>query len=85
MGGYSVDRIGRRAVVKENSKINEVMTTELNDIVFLENLGAGHEAEMQEKAKYYISIGQTYAFLTSDKMPYFESKNSFGTCFEEIR
>jgi proteasome assembly chaperone (PAC2) family protein len=64
-----VRRIGRRSIVEENSKINEVFSTEINDLVFVEN--AGTLESIMEKIRYYKSIGQDYSLVTSDLMPYF--------------
>lgn len=36
IGKYSISRIGRRSVVKENSQINELFSNPINDIVFLD-------------------------------------------------
>lgn len=83
LGAYSVSRIGRRSVVKENSKINMVFEAAIKDIVFIEN--TGDVEDMMQKAQYYANMGQSYAFLTSEQMPYFQQKNSFGTCMEAVR
>lgn len=88
VGQYSVNRIGRRTKVTENSKINEVFSQEINDIVFIENTSQESESErlrILENIQYYISIGQTYCLVTPDQMAYFTQKNSFGTCYETIR
>ena len=60
VGQYSVNRIGRRTKVTENSKINEVFSQEINDIVFIENTSQESESErlrILENIQYYISIG----------------------------
>lgn len=64
IGQYGVNRIGRRAKVTENSKINMVFETEIPDIVFVEN--TGDLLQMQENVKYYTSIGQDYTFLNKE-------------------
>lgn len=88
LGKYSVNRIGRRTKVTENSKINEVFAKEINDIVFITNNSSESEqaAEaLRERMLYYISIGQTYCLITQDQEQYFTQRNSFGTCYEEVR
>lgn len=82
LGKYSVNRIGRRTKVEENSKIAEVYAQELNDIVFLETTS---DAALAEKRKYYVSIGQSFCQVTPDVLAYFKVKNSFGTCYESVR
>lgn len=83
IGKFGVNRIGRRTKVEENSKINEVFEADIPDIVYIPN--DGNLTQMQENIAYYISIGQTYAFINSDQMSYFQQKNSFGTCYEQVR
>lgn len=83
IGQYGVNRIGRRAKVTENSKINMVFETEIPDIVFIEN--TGDLLQMQDNVKYYTSIGQHYTFLNKEQVGYFTDRNSFGTCYEEVR
>lgn len=67
----------------ENSKINVVFETHIPDVVFVENVG--DTQSMQDNIKYYISIGQTFCFVNSEQLPWFEKRNSFGTCYEEVR
>lgn len=83
IGNFGVNRIGRRTMVKENSQINEVFPADIPDIVFIEN--KGNILDMQEKTAYYISIGQNYCFVNQDQMAYFQQRNSFGTCYEDVR
>lgn len=88
LGQYSVNRIGRRTKVTENAKINEVFSQEINDIVFILNdSGDSPQAaeKLRDKMMNYISIGQTYALITPDQQGYFDQRNSFGTCYEEVR
>lgn len=87
IGKYSVQRIGRRSVVTEDSKVNEVFSREINDIVFVE---APVNEEDWEKAmdkvkKEYIPIGQTYSFIQSSQWSMFKEINSYGTCYEGVR
>lgn len=65
LGKYSVSRIGRRTVVTEDSKVNEVYAREINDIVFIEAPVDEKEWEktMDRVKREYIPIGQTYAFV----------------------
>lgn len=92
IGQFSIKRIGRRTIAKENSKINEIFASDINDIVFIdasnedwkykEVLG---EEGIQGRIKYYNSIGQTYCLLGKNHMPYFSVRNSYGTCYDDIR
>lgn len=86
-GKYSVSRIGRRSIVKEDSKINEVFSQEVNDIIFIEMPTDEREWEqvLQRVREEYIPIGQTYAFVQKDLWKYFKEVNSYGTCYEGVR
>lgn len=83
LGAYSVDRIGRRSVVKENNKINEVLNREVPDIVFID--GTADPEEIAAAQQEFLSIGQQYCIVQSAYLPYFVLRNAFGTCYEEIR
>lgn len=83
IGKYSIDKIGRRTLAWEDSKINEVYAKQINDIVFIVNPGS--EEETRAAAQPYIDQGQTYCFISpadEEKMLY---KNSYGTCLEAVR
>lgn len=83
VGVYGVNRIGRRSIAQENTKINQVFEGEIPDLVFIEN--TGQPQEMIENTQYYISIGQAYSFVNPDQLQYFQEVNSFGTCYESVR
>lgn len=83
VGAFSVPRIGRRTIVVENSKINEVLNREVPDVVFID--GTQKRAEIEKEQKEMIEIGQRYCIVKPDYLPYFKLRNSFGTCYEEIR
>lgn len=87
LGKYSVDRIGRRTIVTEDSKVNEVFQREINDIVFIEAPRDTKEWEetMERVQKEYVPVGQTYSFLQQDQWNYFKEVNCYGTCYEGVR
>lgn len=87
IGKYSVKRIGRRTIVQEDSKINEVFNREINDIIFIEAPAKESEWEkvMDTVRKEYIPIGQSYCFVQPDQWAYFGERNSYGTCYEGVR
>lgn len=98
IGKYSVRRIGRRTVAKENSKVNEVYANQPNDIVFIDTTnedwkykeqlygtGADENGRLQDRLAYYNSIGQTYCILGKQHIHLFSKINSYGTCFDDIR
>lgn len=87
IGKYSVNRIGRRTVITEDSKINEVFSREVNDIVFIEAPSTDNEWQiaMDKVKQEYIPVGQTYAFVQPDIWKYFKEQNSYGTCYEGVR
>lgn len=83
LGAYSVNRIGRRSIVKDNNKINEVLNREIPDIVFID--GTLPDAEVAAAMNENIEIGQKYCVVQLNYLPYFALRNSFGSCYEEIR
>lgn len=87
LGKYSISRIGRRTIVKEDSKINEVYALDVNDIVFIEapETEQAWENAMKIVREEYIPIGQTYGFVQPDQWKYFKEMNSYGTCYEGVR
>lgn len=87
IGQYSVSRIGRRTKITEDSKVNEVFSREIHDIVFIEAPIEESEWEkvMDKVKEEYIPIGQTYSFVQNDQWAYFQEVNSFGTCYEGVR
>lgn len=84
LGQYSVNRIGRRTIVKENSKINEVLSKEVPDIVFIDD-SEEDRTKVNQAMLDYISIGQSYCLVQSEFIPSFQYRSSFGSCYEEIR
>lgn len=90
IGKYSISRIGRRSVIKENSQINELYQNAVNDIVFIDASNEDWKFKesgnnVQDRIAYYDSIGQTWCILNASRKPLFEVINSYGTCFEDIR
>lgn len=87
IGKYSVDRIGRRTIVTEDTKVNEVYSLEVNDIIFVKAPTNTEEWEqvMNRIREEYIPIGQSYCFIQEDQWCYFAEKNSYGTCYEGVR
>lgn len=92
IGQFSVDRIGRRSVVKENNKVNEVFPSEINDVVFIDrsNTDWKYMEQMngdgiQGRIKYYNKIGQAFCIVPRSQISLFQKVNSFGTCFDDIR
>lgn len=83
IGKFSIKRIGKRTKVIENSKINEVFDVEIPPIVFLRN--NGDIIEMEKSAEYYKQRGQDYTFITDELARSFSLRNSFGTCYDDIR
>lgn len=59
IGQYSVNRIGRRTKITEDSKVNEVFSREIHDIVFIEAPIEESEWEkvMDKVKEEYIPIG----------------------------
>lgn len=92
IGQFSVDRIGRRTVAKENNKVNEVFANEVNDIVFIDTSNQDWRYKEQLNGEglkgrldYYVKIGQPYCLIPSSQIALFQKTNSYGTCFDDIR
>lgn len=83
VGQYSVKRIGRRSVIKENNKINEVLNREVPAIAFID--GTRPTQEIADAESEFQAVGQKYCVVKADYLPYFELRNSFGSCYEEVR
>lgn len=88
VGQFSIARIGRRSVVTNNSKINQVFEAPINDIVFIDTTNEDFDylgSTVAERIRYYNSIGQTYSLLSANTRPLFSPRNSYGTCYDDIR
>ena len=94
IGQFSIQRIGRRTVAKENSKINEVFQHVINDVIFIDQTDKSWDyavsrsdvgESLADRIAYYNSIGQTFSLLSAAQRPYFKIINSYGTCYEDIR
>lgn len=83
LGAYSVNRIGRRSQVRDDSQIHEVLTREVPDIVFID--GSRPLAEQILMMQEQIMIGQNFNVIPEGYMPLFEFRASFGSCYEVIR
>lgn len=88
VGQFSVARIGRRSKVQNNSKINQVFESPINDIVFIDTTNEDFDylgSTVKERISYYNSIGQTYSLLSANTRPLFSPRSSYGTCYDDIR
>lgn len=83
LGQYSVNRIGRRSVVEDNSQIHEVLTRQTPGILFID--GGMSREDLTTAMQEQIAIGQNFVIVRPDDMPLFQPRNSFGTCYEMIR
>ena len=80
---FSVNKIGRRTKVIENSQTNEIFSKEIPDIVFIEN--TDNIEKLNENITYYRSIGQEFCIINSTIKSSFSFESSLSTCYEEIR
>lgn len=78
IGKYSVNQIGRRTKVVNNSDIKTVYNSEVPDIVFLEGYNPTEIAE-------YTAIGQRYFILTPQNYNMFSISTTGASCFDKIR
>lgn len=92
IGQFSVDRIGRRTVAQDNSKINEVFSKEVFDMVFIDTSNQDWKYKEQlngegikGRIQYYNKIGQAYCLVPQTQISLFQKINSYGTCFDSIR
>lgn len=88
IGRYGIDKIGRRTYTNENSKINEVYPEQVIDVVFFEIPSSAKDPDgklLQKKQQEYMGIGQNFCQLKADQMNMLTAKNSFGTCYEDVR
>lgn len=80
IGKYSINQIGRRTKVVNNTDITSVYNKEVPDIIFIEN-----NEETAEKIASYHAIGQRYFVLTPQLYNLFSISSTGVSCFDKIR
>lgn len=75
-GKYSVKKIGRRTLVKQNEKLTKLYSKEVPNIIFVTD---------DSETDYYDSIGQPYFKLVKPYLQMFAPSSSSASCFDEIR
>lgn len=83
LGGYSVEQIGRRTVAEDNSLINEVLTRDVPDILFIDSTQDADTVTAQTEEA--ISIGQKYCVVNSNYNFYLTTRDSYGCCYDDVR
>lgn len=78
IGKYSINQIGRRTKVVNNTNIKTVYNSEVPDIVFIEGLN-------QDEIVKYRGIGQRYFILTPQNYDMFSISTTGASCFDKIR
>lgn len=82
LGKYTIDQIGRRTKVVNDSNIISVYNSEVPDVVFFEN-------ESLEKTQWlvakYTAIGQRYFCLMPQYYDMFSISSTGASCFDKIR
>lgn len=81
LGQYSVNMIGRRTKVVNNSELKSIYNTEVPDVIFMTE----EQWNNQEKREYYDTIGQKYFRLTDTYSTVFTTSSTGSSCFDEIR
>lgn len=84
---YSINKIGKRTIAKQESTVDTVFSKEVNDIVFI-NVTCKTESEVEElkeKLNYYNSIGQTVCQMTQEQIDLLDKTTSYATCYDGIR
>lgn len=86
IGKFSVNRIGRRSKVENNSKINTVFKCKVPDIIWVPNpYGLRTADEIQQIKARYNSIGQPFLYYNPDDDSRIADYNDYGSCYEIVR
>lgn len=80
IGKYSINQIGRRTKVVNNTDITSVYNKEVPDIIFIEN-----NEDTAERIASYHAIGQRYFVLTPQLYNLFSISSTGVSCFDKIR
>lgn len=78
IGAYSVNQIGRRTKVVNDTSIKSIYNKEVPDIVFIEGYN-------QDLISQYAGIGQRYFVLTSEYYSLFKASSTGASCFDRVR
>lgn len=78
LGQYSVNEIGRRTKVVNDTNIKSVYNSEVPDVIFIE----GPQQDLMVK---YRGIGQKYFILTEEYYDMFSISTTGTSCFDKIR
>lgn len=78
LGKYSVNEIGRRTKVVNNTSIKSVYNSEVPDVIFIEGLDL-------DLITQYHGIGQQYFVLTNEYYDMFSISTTGASCFDKIR
>ena len=78
LGEYSVNKIGRRTKVVNNTNLKSVYNSEVPDVIFIEGLNL-------ELIVKYRGIGQKYFILTNEYYDMFSISTTGASCFDKIR
>lgn len=78
IGCYSINEIGRRTKVVNNTNIKSIYNMEVPDVIFIEGLD-------QDLVARYTEIGQKYFVLTNKYYDLFTASSTGASCFDKIR
>lgn len=78
IGGYSVNQIGRRTKVINDTSVKSIYNKEVPDIVFMEGYN-------QDLINQYGSMGQKYFVLMPEYYALFQTSSRGASCFDRIR
>ena len=78
IGGYSVNQIGRRTKVINDTSVKSIYNKEVPDIVFIEGYN-------QDLITQYAGIGQKYFVLMPEYYELFQTSSRGASCFDRIR
>lgn len=78
IGGYSVNQIGRRTKVVNDTDIKSIYYKEVPDVVFIEGYN-------QDLISQYANIGQRYFVLMPEYYAMFKTSSTGASCFDRIR
>ena len=83
IGSYSVNKIGRRTKVVNDTDVRAVYNTDVPDIVFIKN--DGFLNTLLEETTHYNAIGQSYCLVSEDQWDSFTVSSTGVSAYEKIR
>lgn len=80
---YSVNKIGRRSIVKNDTNINHLFSKAIPDIIFIKN--EGNIEELEQKLAHLTMQGQQYCLYKYNQSKYFIPSGTWSSAYDAIR